>query len=225
MNTTSITHGCRPNNRHPLAALNAASRRLIGLFSLACGLLFIGSGCGTARSPALPSAAIPPEAQLLQPGDVLRIAFPRTPTLDNTQQIRRDGKINLYLVGEVTAERLSPSQLEERLLELYAPQLVSKEVRVTVISSAFSVFVTGAVLKPGKLTPERALTAFEAIMEAGGFDNARANTKAVSVIRTENGETKHFALDMKAVLKGKPAKPFYLQPYDVVHVPERFSWF
>jgi polysaccharide export outer membrane protein len=102
---------------------------------------------------------------------------------------------------------------------------VAKEVRVTVVSSAFAVFVTGAVMHPGKLTPERSLTAFEAIMEAGGFDNSKADPKAVKIIRSENGQTKNFTVNLKAVLEGKAAEPFYLQAYDTIYVPEKFSWF
>lgn len=183
------------------------------------------TGCMTSPS-APPAAAIPEaEAQILRAGDVLKITFPRTPSLDTTQQVRRDGKINLYLIGEIPAADLSPGALEARLLERYASQLISKEVRVTVVSSAFAVFVTGAVLHPGKLTPERTLTAFDAIMEAGGFDMAKADTKAVTVIRSESGATKTFTVNLKAVLEGRNQEPFYLRAYDVVYVPEKFSWF
>ncbi len=197
------------------------------LVRLALGSLTLlaASGCATSRSSAVSQTPPQAEPQMLRAGDVVKISFPRTPTLDTTQQIRRDGKINLYLVGEVAAADASPVELEKKLLDLYASQLVSKEVRVTVVSSAFSVFVTGAVLRPGKLTPERTLTAFEAIMEAGGFDNAKADTKSVTVIRNDNGQTRHFTVNLKAILDGKASEPFYLQAYDVVYVPERFSWF
>ena len=200
-----------------------AHAALLGL--LAAALAAATTGCSSTRTSPLPSAARAPQTQTLRSGDVVKISFPRTPTLDTTQQVRRDGKLNLYLVGEVQAADLAPAELEQKLLELYAPQLVSKEVRVTVVSSSFSVFVTGAVLRPGKLTPDRSLTAFEAVMEAGGFDDTKADSKAVTIIRSENGQTKHYTVNLKAVLQGKPADPFYLQAYDVVYVPERFSWF
>lgn len=207
-----------------IGAGSSALQRVIRLF-LATAVLTVASGCATSRSSVPPQAAREPDSQILRSGDVVRISFPRTPTLDTTQQIRRDGKINLYLVGEIRAADLSPADFEKKLLELYASQLVSKEVRVTVVSSAFAVFVTGAVVRPGKLTPDRTLTVFDAIMEAGGFDNAKADTKAVTVIRKEGGHTKNYTLNLKAVLEGKPSEPFYLEAYDVVFVPERFSWF
>jgi polysaccharide export outer membrane protein len=197
-------------------------RLLLALFTLATGLLVgCSSSLSTRGSPPAPAT----EAQILRAGDVVKITFPRTPSLDTTQQIRRDGRINLHLIGEIIAADRTPTALESELIERYESQLVAREVRVTVVSSAFSVFVTGAVLRPGKLTPERTLTAFEAIMEAGGFDATKADTKAVTVIRNEGGITKNFTLNLKAVLEGRKNQPFYLQAYDIVYVPERFSWF
>lgn len=195
------------------------------LLALVLGLAGWLSGCVAPGNAPLASPAPESDPQLLRAGDVVKITFPRSPTLDTTQQIRRDGKINLHLVGEIAAADLTPAALESQLLERYASQIVSKEVRVTLVSSAFSVFVTGAVLRPGKLTPDRILTAFEAVMEAGGFDPAKADTKAVTVIRTEGGSTRKFTLNLKAVLDGAQAESFYLRAYDVVFVPEKFSWF
>jgi protein involved in polysaccharide export with SLBB domain len=62
-------------------------------------------------------------------------------------------------------------------------------------------------------------------MEAGGFDEAKANTKAVTVIRNEGGRTKNYTVNLQLVLDGKENEPFYLQPSDIVRVPEKFSWF
>lgn len=206
--------------------MNRTNVSFLARLALGIVALVAATGCATTRSASMPLAApAESQSQTLRVGDVVKISFPRTPTLDTTQQIRRDGKINLYLVGEVEAANTGPAELEKKLLDLYASQIVSKEVRVTVVSSAFSVFVTGAVLRPGKVTPERSLTAFEAIMEAGGFDSTKADTKAVTVIRNDKGKTKHFTVNLKAVLDGKESDPFYLQAYDVVYVPERFSWF
>jgi polysaccharide biosynthesis/export protein len=199
-------------------------KQLVAALTIIVAAVVFMAGCATSSTTKIPTAPVV-EAQSLRSGDVIKIAFPGAPTLDTTQQIRRDGKINLHLVGEVPAANLTPATLEKNLAGLYASELVSKEVRVTVVSSAFTVFVTGAVVRPGKLTPDRLLTAFEAIMEAGGFDVAKADTKAVTVIRQESGQTKNFTLNLKAVLEGKNAQPFYLEAYDVVYVPEKFSWF
>jgi polysaccharide export outer membrane protein len=129
------------------------------------------------------------------------------------------------MIGEVKVIDKTPADLEKELVQAYASQLISKEIKVTVISSSFAVFVTGAVVKPGKIAPDRVLTAFDAIMEAGGFDLARADTKKVRVIRQEDGKTKTYGLNFKAVLDGAPAEVFYLKSNDVIFVPEKISWF
>jgi hypothetical protein len=72
---------------------------------------------------------------------------------------------------------------------------------------------------------DRPLSVFEAVMEAGGFDFARANTKEVLVLREGGGEMTTFRLNLKDTLEGRNTKPFYVRPSDVVYVREKFSWF
>ncbi len=169
--------------------------------------------------------AVKPESLVLREGDTVRISFPGAPSLDTLQPIRRDGMISLKLVGEFKAAGLTPTEIEKELIKLYGPQLQTKEVTVSVESSAFPVYVTGAVLRPGKIMSDRPLTALEAIMEAGGFDYTKANLKSVRVIRTENGRTEHYTLNLKRALSGEETQQFNLKPSDIVYVPERFSWF
>ncbi len=165
------------------------------------------------------------EKIILREGDTLKITFPGSPNLDTTQPIRRDGKLNLALVGEVAAAGLTPDDLQKKLVELYASQVSSKEITVQVQSSSFPVFVTGAVVKPGKIMSDHPITALEAVMEAGGPKYDTANLKAVKIIRNENGVMQHFIVNLKAVLAGSETKPFYLKPGDIVYLPERFSGF
>lgn len=170
---------------------------------------------------------VPPvEEFTLQSGDTVKISFPGAPNLDTAQQIRSDGRLNLPMVGEVVASAKTPHALEKELVALYATKLVSKEVSVTVVSAPFSVFVSGAVQHPGKVSTDHPISALEAIMEAGGFDTAKANMSAVVVIRQmAGGTTKSYTLDLKQVLEGKKAESFFLNRSDIVHVPEKFTWF
>jgi polysaccharide export outer membrane protein len=219
------------------ATSSSARRRLPACFYPAAlgalGLMMLTfTGCETANVPGpvdqaqlQPTGSQPSESQTVREGDVLKIDFPGAPNLDTTQQVRRDGRITLSLVGEFKAAGLTPSDLEKELIKAYSSQLVSKEVTVTVVSSSYAVFVTGAVIRPGKIMTDRPLTALEAVMEAGGFDSAKADIKAVVVIRNENGRTKNYPLNLKLVLEGKQSEPFYLKPSDIVYVPVKFSWF
>lgn len=198
------------------------------------GLLFASAvtftGCNTMpegkSTPVKPAMERPPTHSIvLREGDVLAITFPGSPNLDTTQPIRRDGKLNLPLIGEVEAAGLTPVALQDKLVQAYASQISTKQVIVQVQSSTFPVFVTGSVIKPGKVLADHPLTALEAVMEAGGPDYNTANLKAVRIVRNENGVMQHFTVNLKAVLQGNETKPFYLQPDDIVYVPERFSAF
>ena len=200
-----------------------ANLLVAGIF-LAAALAF--SGCATNQSlPATAGDKGHSESVILREGDVLKITFPGSPNLDVTQQIRRDGKITMALVGEIDAAGQTPDALQKKLIELYAPQISSKEVNVSVQSSSFPVFVNGSVIHPGEILSDHPLTALEAVMKAGGFDYNTANLKAVKVIRTENGLHKNYVVNLKDVLDGKSDKSFYLQPGDIVYVPERFQMF
>jgi polysaccharide export outer membrane protein len=184
------------------------------------------TGCQTSRSDAsVEQVAEHSEGIILREGDVLRISFPDSPTLDTTQQIRRDGKIALSLVGEVTVVGMTPAELEKEIVKLYSSQLVSKEITVTVVSSSLPVFVSGAVVRPGKILSDHPITVLEAIMEAGGFDYTKADLGHVRVIRNAAGRVKNYTLNLKLVLQGKQSTPFYLKPSDIVYVPEKLSWF
>jgi polysaccharide export outer membrane protein len=164
-------------------------------------------------------------SMLLREGDNVKITFPGAPSLDTQQTIRRDGKITLDMVGEVKAAGLTPHEMELQLLKVYDSQLVVKEVSVTVQMSAFTIYVTGAVMRPGRVVSDRVETPLEAVIEAG-LDQNRANLKKVKVIReNDNGQTEEFMLNLYDVLHGKPTKPFTLKPMDKIYVPEKFSWF
>ncbi len=198
-------------------------RLILGLM-----ILLAFAGCQT-PAPEFKGAgepsAISPQAVTLREGDVLKITFPGAPNLDTTQAIRADGKLVLPVVGEITVAGMTPTELEKDLINRYSSQLLSKEVRVAVELSSFVVYVTGAVLRPGKITSNRSLSALEAIMEAGGPDYSKANLKAVTVTRLEEGRFKTYTLNLKLALDGKQVGPFPLKPSDIVKVPEKFSWF
>jgi polysaccharide export outer membrane protein len=171
------------------------------------------------------SSSSPQQPTILRQGDVVKVSFPGSANLDETEQIRLDGKISLPLVGDVQASGLTPGQLQQYLVKLYSPQISSSDVIVAIESSSFPVYVTGCVLSPGRISSSQPLTALEAIMEAGGFDYSRANLRKIHVIRRKNNSSESYVLNLKTVLKGEEQNDFFLQPSDIVYVPEKFSWF
>ena len=229
------------NPQPPLDHGNNFQRKAL-LSTLATLVLLVVAGCETQQAgyqqlpaqitqqlaatndPTITTAATNHgDAVVLREGDVVKIAFPGSPTLDTTQQIMRDGKISLYLAGEVKAAGMTLAELQKVLLERYSPNLERKEVVVTLAASSFPVFVTGTVLRPGKVLADHRITALEAIMEAGGFDYTRSNLKSVTVIRRDGSGYKNFKLDLKKAMNGKEIEPFYLEPDDIIWVREKFS--
>jgi polysaccharide biosynthesis/export protein len=215
------------NNEPALQNRFAILRRAFPICLFAAAALLFFGGCQSTKPPAFDGMPVKQadhtESVLLREGDVLKIAFPGAPNLDTTEQIRRDGKIALPLGGEMDAAGKTPSQLEKELSDHFASQLINKEVTVTIQSSSFPIFVTGAVLKPEKVLADHPMTALEAIMEAGGFNYAKANLKEVKVIREK--PPGNFTLDFKGLTEGRQPETFYMKPFDIIFVPEKFSWF
>jgi polysaccharide biosynthesis/export protein len=190
---------------------------------LAASLLAF-TGCETSQPK--PTAEAPhSEPLILREGDIVKVSFPGSPNLDTTEQIRRDGKIALQLVGEISAVGVTPAELETNISDAYGDQLSSKQVTVVVVSSSIPVYVTGAVLHPEKVMSDHPITALEAVMEAGGPDYTKANMKDVRVIRYEDRHEKNYVVNLRAEMAGAAIEPFYLKPNDIIYVPERFQMF
>lgn len=199
--------------------------RLETLLSLALLWLGLVSGCQTAPSTTA-TDTVPYLEVRINEGDMLKIQFPGAPGLDMlNHQVRRDGRITLSLGGEITAAGMTPRELEREILRVHGTNLTVQQVIVTMTSPGYPVFVSGAVLRPGKLTVDRPITVLQAVMEAGGPDNAKADLKKAKVIRQIDGKTMNYPVNIKAMIEGKQPQPFYLKPGDIVVVPEKFNWF
>jgi protein involved in polysaccharide export with SLBB domain len=161
------------------------------------------------------------ETNLLREGDLVSISFQNSTNLNTAQKIPLDGLLNLEIVGVVKAAGKTPEEFQAELTQLYASLTKNDPITVKLLVAATGVYVSGAVFHPGRIPMERPMTAFEAVMEAGGFDPGRAKLSAVTVVRIANGHQKTFHVDLKRVLQGEDDSPFYLKPYDIVHVPTK----
>lgn len=190
-------------------------------------LLFAVAGCQAPSTGASSSlnpleASIPSMPGVLREGDVIQIAFATSTNLNATQRIQLDGQISLQFVNNVAAAGKTPLELARTLEKLYEPHLRGAEpITVTVATSAAAVYVSGAVLRPGKIPLDRPLTVVEAINEAGGPDHTRAKLSAVTVLRIENGQRVSRRINLKKALEGSDTTLFYLKPFDTVYVPEK----
>jgi len=203
---------------------------------LAAVLLMVVSGCQTKTQERPPNfnsqdVALPSQNTndvVMKEGDVVKVIFPNGgDRLDTAATIRPDGKITLQDIGDVTASGKTPDQFRKELTEKYSKVIRSSDqISVILVSSSFQVYVMGAVMHPGKVTADHPLTVLEALMEAGGFDPDRAQLKKVKVVRTKDGRTQTFIVNLKGVQSpGDPVEIFYLKIGDIVIVPQKLVIF
>ncbi len=177
-------------------------------------------GCAGPQNLAPPpEASTPFTSNALNEGDVILIAFPGATNLTSTVKIPIGGTVKLAFAGEFQAAGKTTQELQDDILKTYGAQLQLKEVNVTVLSSAATIYVSGAVLRPGRIPLDRPMTVMEAIMECGGFDNSRARPGKVRIIRQHDGKQIPFEIDLRKALQGEETDPFYVRPSDVIHVP------
>lgn len=182
----------------------------------------LGVGCSTPSDPvaAATAGSAPAGPSALQEGDLISVVFPGATNLNSAQQIPYDGVVKIPLVGDFKAAGKTTSEVQTDILTAFGSNLVLKEVTVTLLRSAASVYISGAVLQPGKLLLDRPLTVMEAIVERGGFA-PDARPEKTMVIRQEDGLQRSYRIDLRKMLRGHPTEPFYLKPSDVVVVPKK----
>src|ERR1700687_3916821 len=89
---------------------------LVALAALVCG------GCQSPLPP-LPNPPGPKTAVRLSPGDVIKASYADENVQDITEKVRRDGKISLPLIGELTAAGKRLMELQNEIKSRYEGRL------------------------------------------------------------------------------------------------------
>ena len=198
------------------------SRRRRELSSSSCLFAFlvfaalICGGCQT-QWPPLPYPPGPHTAVRLSPGDTIKISFAENSDLDQTQKIRRDGKVSLPLIGEVQAAGKRLIDFQNQLISLYDEHLDNPEVLVTLENGTATVIISGFANKPGKIEFDRPTTVFQAIMEAGGVSDY-GSLSNIHLTRIINGVQRTESLNLRPSIRGQPIQPEYVQDGDVIYI-------
>jgi polysaccharide export outer membrane protein len=192
---------------------------LAGAMSILAAFAFASCGSG-GGAPAVPAEAYrsAPNATLAA-GDEINVTFSGAPEMNVKQKIQTNGKVSLPVVGDVGAAGKSITSFQSQLTGLYQPHLQDSNVIVSRENAASGVYVSGEVLRPGKILLDRPMTALEAVMEAGGFTKA-ANPKQVFVVRNLDGKNQRYVLNMNDALSGNQSSPFYMRSFDVIYVKQ-----
>jgi len=205
-------------------------RMLIGLAG-AAGLAGCGGGVRAPdangdRVRALPPSAFPEVAfaawddhepeYLLYPGDEIEVATPTANELTRTHRIGPDGRISLPLVGQLMAADRSISQLEADASAAYATQLRRPVVEVTLRQAApLKVWVDGEVRTPGVYDMLGDIDAYQAIIQAGGFQPTARQSEVALIRRGPGGVRMMRAVD----LRPRRGETLALRRGDILFVP------
>ena len=175
--------------------------------------------CGSCQSP-LPPLPNPPGAKTavrLSPGDTIKVSYADETVPDQTQKIRRDGKVSLPLIGEVTAAGKKVIYFQDELVNRYEGKLENNEVLVTLENGTASVIVSGFANKPGTYPFDRPTTVYQAIMEAGGVSDY-GSLSNIHLTRIINGVQRTETINLRPNIRGKPTQPKYVQDGDVIYI-------
>lgn len=221
MKKTTYLEEIRGNNAMSPALGSGMLRRISAMAAcmVASAVMFVSIGCQNS-SPATPipaDAAASRPSGTLAPGDEIIVAFPGAPEMNTKQKIQANGKVSLPTIGDVSASGRSITSFQSQLTSMYQPHLQDSTVVVTLVSASAGVYVSGEVMRPGKIPLDRPMTALEAVMETGGFTKF-ANPKQVIVVRNEKGKNQRYVLNMNDALSGADSSAFYVRPYDVIYV-------
>jgi polysaccharide export outer membrane protein len=154
--------------------------------------------------------------------DVLTISVYLHPELERANTVvDANGNVTFPPIGEVKAAGMTPKQLGDRIADRLSTYL-RQTTAVTVTLSQYlsrSVYVSGAVAKPGRYGFEILPSVIEAIGQAGGA-TLGADLAHVQVVRREGEARRTLYADIASTLRdGDTSRLPALQPGDNIIVP------
>ncbi|AEV37445.1 polysaccharide biosynthesis/export protein [Pseudovibrio sp. FO-BEG1] len=153
-----------------------------------------------------------PEAYRLGPSDKLRVMVFGEPDLSGEFVVDDQGKLDLPLIGDISANNSSVKELESRIVSALKDGYL-KEPRVSLeVLSSRPFFIQGEVARPGEYSYKNGLTLQDAIAVAGGY-SYRANTSSIFIRPVGSN------YEVPVNLTGAR---LYLRPGDSIRIPERY---
>lgn len=139
---------------------------------------------------------------LVGPGDVLSISVYDNPDLKTRVRVSSNGAIVLPLLGQVNVNKMSISEITEKLTRLLANgYIVNPQVNVFVDEfRSKKVVVLGSVRSPGLIELSGPTTFLELVSKAGGFDKDVGDTATIK--RKIGGKTDVIVINLTSLVKG-----------------------
>jgi polysaccharide export outer membrane protein len=152
--------------------------------------------------------------------DLIRVIVWQHPELSVEMPVRRDGMISIPLLDDVEAAGRTPTELKATITEGLSKSISRPNVTVAVISpDSQTVTVIGGVVQSGTFPLRKNMGVLDAVAAAGGF-SPWANKNDVRVVRVVDDRRVSYRFSYRAFLAGDPEVDIFLQPGDVIVVPE-----
>ena len=158
-----------------------------------------------------------PSNYVIGPGDTVNILFFGKKSIDLSQQVTRDGNLEIPELGPVSVVGLTFSELKANINERIDNQMIGVKASISLGAlRSIRVFVLGDVKKPGSYTVNSLATLTNAILASGGI--TRIGTLRDIQLKRNGKIISHFDL-YDLLLRGDTSSDRRLLPGDVVFVP------
>lgn len=180
-------------------------------------------------------AAVTRAAAPIGTGDILDIYVMEDSSLNGQFQVRESGNIVMPRIGrihlggssltaaqDIVRNRIQTDQIKKATV--IVERLRAPEQAALAEMPKMLVFISGAVARPGQhrmpLQPQGGLSAFEALMTAGGPTTYADQRRAYILRKTASEDRSRIPVNLHAVSRGE-ARDVQLQDGDVLVVPQR----
>lgn len=190
----------------------------------ACALLALLTslpGLAQAQAPA-----VTPVEYIIGNGDQLQVAVWGHSEMDRALEVDTQGNVLLPPVGEIKASGLTTRQLSDRIADRLSTYLRQGSATVTVTVRDYvsqSVFVSGAVARPGRYGAPTPPSLYDVINMAGGA-LANGDLSRVTINRRTGPGARQVIVDVAAAMRdGTESQLPQLRPGDTVVLPTSIS--
>lgn len=178
------------------------------LIALTCILVL--TGCAGTRPPPLQSVA-EPTGYRLDTGDTLRVIVYNEDSLSADFTVGDDGTLSIPTLGPIPARGLTVQQVQQEIYNGLNAGIILEPGLSVQLAQYRPFFIVGEVARPGQYNFMPGLNVLGAVAVAGGF-TIRANTREVTIVRTQGGQAGEWSAAPVADLR----------PGDVVVIREQF---
>ncbi|HUO44277.1 MAG TPA: polysaccharide export protein EpsE [Burkholderiales bacterium] len=189
--------------------------RTSAILGCAAAVIALLLGCRIA------AAAGDDAAEILGPGDMVRVTVFQNPDMTTEARLSARGAISFPLVGEIKIGGLTPSGAEARIADALKQGnfILNPQVNLTVLElRSRQVSVLGEVIKPGKYPLDDFNSKLSDILAMAGGINQNGADK-VTLMISRNGKTEKIDVDFPEMFRsGDLSKNIEMHSGDIIFI-------